>query len=207
MLSLNYYYTVLFKPRKIIKTNISSKTMLILASIAGIVDTVSRGARNNGGVYLKGEPIYFYLFMLGVVILIGIVWGIIKFYISAAMFHLFGNYLGGNTDYKDIKKAVSLSYYPYIIPIILLIPRLLIFQHETLMANPPSIQISSIMLILYWLFKLINIICGIWGLVILIKGISEVQDFSIIRSFFNVALPIVSIIGIIIGIVIPLMFG
>lgn len=207
MLSLNYYYEVLFKPRKIIKTNISSKIMLILASIPGIVDTVSRGARNNVGLYLKGEPFYFYLFMLGLVILIGIVWGIIKFYMSAAMLQFFGNLLGGNGFFNDMKKAVSLSYYPYIVPMILLIPRLLIFQHETFMANPPSIQTSSIMLILYWGFELINIICVIWGLVILIKGISEVQNFSIIRAFFNAVLPIVSIIGIITLIAIPLILA
>jgi len=207
MLSLNYYYEVLFKPRKMIKTHISSKTMLILASIAGIVDTVSRGARNNGGVYLKGEPFYFYLLMLGAIILIGIVWGIVKFYISAALFQFFGNLLGGNASFNDIKKSVSLSYYPYIIPVILLLPRLLIFQHETFLANPPSIQTSTIMLILYWGFKLISIICVIWGLVILIKGISEVQHFSIIRSFFNVILPIVSIVGIIMLIAIPLILA
>ncbi|OCL26277.1 hypothetical protein U472_09710 [Orenia metallireducens] len=204
MLSLHYYYKVLFNPRVVIKTNISSKFILVLASITGIFDTVSRGARNNGGIYLKGEPLYFYMLMLGGIILMGIIFGIIKLYISAGMIKFFGDLLGGKASFKDIKKALGLSYYPYIIPVFLLIPRLLIFKHETFMSNPVSIQTNLIMLILYSVFLLIDIISVIWGLVILVKAISEIQNFSVIRSFFNVVLPVVSIVGLIMLIAIPL---
>ena len=181
---------VLFKTREAVKKNISLKFMLIFASLSGMANVISNQREtilNYFFVHFDQEVLFVSL-LSGGIILVGSAVGAIKFYLESGLFYLFGKVLGGSASFKKIQTAISFYYVPLTISLFLLSIDLTMGNGLIFLKFSVLNQFTSLMVKICRGFWLIRLICSGWGLIILTRGIAEVQDFSLIKAIANLIL-------------------
>jgi Yip1 domain len=103
--------------------------------------------------------------------------GAIFIYYNAWVLHFSGKWLKGKAPFINIRAALSWSKVPNVIPILMWFI-LLTFSSEII--TSPSQSATTLFI------DLISLISGVWILVILIKSVEEVQNFSTWRSIGNI---------------------
>lgn len=126
-----------------------------------------------------GLNTHFYTILLAGLILSPLI-GFIWIYYLGYIFYFTGKWLGGSAPVSHLRTAIAWSKIPSSISLLMWI--FLVLSSPTLVfiqdaGGPSSIFINFITLIL-----------SIWSLVLLIQGISELQEFSTLRSISNVLL-------------------
>lgn len=125
--------------------------------------------------------------------LAGGLFGWISYYLYAALLSWTGKKLGGNADTTAMFRVFAYSMIPSVIALIIFIPAILVFGNE-LFKSEVVFEESLVKTITFWGTAILELILGIWGIVLLVIGISEAQKFSIGKSILNMILPIIGII-------------
>jgi hypothetical protein len=124
----------------------------------------------------------------------GGVFGWISYYIYAALLSWTGKWLKGKADTDSLLRMVSHAMIPLVISLVLLIPRILVFGNEMFRSEASLYETEVWFIVLYYCMSFIETILGLWSLVLIVIGISEVQKFSIEKSILNMILPVVILI-------------
>lgn len=168
---------------KYINENSYDKFMYVLLMLAGITSAFDRASSKNMG---DNMPL---VAVLLVCIIAGSIFGWISYYIYAALLSWTGKWLNGEGNTGSLLRILSYAMIPTILSLLLLIPRIAVFGNA-FFQNDTDIFGSGITAIIIFVFTLlIEIILGIWSLVLLVIGISEVQKLSIGKSILNLVMP------------------
>ncbi len=175
------------KPRyvfKFINDTHYEKYMTLLLVLAGISRAFDRASTNNFGDNL---PLWA---ILGVCIILGGLLGWVSYYIFAALISWTGSWLGGKGDSTSILRVIAYAMVPSILGLLMLIPQIGIYGVEMFKAGGDIASAGLILNILFYGTMYIEFILAIWTIVLFIVGVSEVQEFSILKSILNLLLPI-----------------
>lgn len=167
---------------------------LVLGGVSRAIDS----AANKG----MGDDLDTWL-VLTISIIAGGLFGWISYYIYAWAMSETGKWLKGKANSEKFRTILAWSLVPTIVSLLLIFPELIIFGDDLFKSEISNN--STVLSYSYIFFGLLELILGIWSLVILVKGIAIVQDFTIGKSILNLIFP--ALIFIVPILIIALIFG
>jgi len=180
------------KPRRVFKfihKNEYDKHIIKLLILAGITNAFDNISSKSWGDEMS---------LLGIVALAIIVGGLIgwiSYYIYASLISWTGRWLKGTQDTKALIRIFAYSMFPSICGLSLLAIQLLYFKDDIFFSDDFIIDnLNSLDGIVFWGLGIAQLVLGIWSLVLLTIGISEIQKFPIWKAIINLILPIFVII-------------
>lgn len=123
--------------------------------------------------------------------------GMVGISISAWLVHFTGKWIGGKGSFQTVRAAIAWSNVPNIVSIIMWIILFGIFGAQILNKNFSEGKFVGYQAGTLFLVMLIESIVSIWGLIILLNGLKEVQGFSIWRALLNLAIPFALVVVIV----------
>ena len=121
-------------------------------------------------------------------VIVGGLFGLLFYYIYAALLSWTGNWLDGKARTNQFATVLAWSLIPSICILILLVPKFVIFGDKTFSID--TNELNRLSLILYYFFVAIEVLLSIWTIIILITGISLIQGFNVGKALLNSILPI-----------------
>jgi len=168
--------------------NYYDKNLYILMVLAGISSAFSRASDKNMG------DDYSLLTVLAICIIFGGLLGWLSYYIYAALLSWTGKWISGEGDTNSLLRMISYAMLPGIASLVLVVPEIAMFGNEIFQSNIDIYSSGLLSAIVYFASSTIRLILGIWVIVLLVVGISEVQKLSIGMSILNMILPILVIV-------------
>ena len=138
---------------------------------------------------------------LGICATVGPISGLIGLYLYGWLFRVTGRWLGGNAYPIEVRAAIAWSAVPQIWGAIFQALKLVLIVY-VLYANATNYYVSSsVLLAVLGVSFLLESVIGIWSLVVLLKSLGEVHNFSAWRALGSVllAMVIVSVVNIVIS--------
>ncbi|WP_176524420.1 YIP1 family protein [Bacillus sp. AFS075034] len=185
----NPWFTIWIKPRETVRymeENYSLIYIYILVAIGGISEALNVAALQNFGDRMSITSIIAYAFIMGPIS------GILGLYIFQFLFKWTGKWIGGKATSQELKYVFGAMKIPLIWYLLLWIPELSIFGTEPFYSEMKSVLNSDILLYVYIILGIIKVGLGMGiVLVLFVKCLSEVQQFSIWRAIGNILLSVV----------------
>ncbi len=176
--------------REIVKTN-PNRSFGWLCALYGLPTAFSIAQNYSFSAFMPFWAILVASFVLCTVI------GAIGISITAWLLHFTGQWIGGKGDYRSIRSAVAWSNVPNSVVIIMWLILIgsfgnFLFTHGFEHAHFGGFETGLIFLVF-----LIQTIAAVWGFIIMLHMLGEVQGFSAWMGFLNVLIPF-CIIGVIV---------
>ncbi len=176
-----------FSPRivfRFIEQNMYAKFGPVLLILAGISSALSRAASNGSGDTMSlWEVIAISIFFGGLL-------GWISYYIYAALLSWTGNWLKGQGDTKSLVRMLAHAAIPTIAGLVLIFAQIGVFGNSVFESyhfiDPTDLPLVAF----YYLIASLEVVLGVWTMVLVIISISEVQKFSLGKAILNALLPI-----------------
>lgn len=181
----NLLYTIWFKPTLTLEYILKfcpDKFVIPLLVLGGISRAFDQASTKNFG---DSQSL---LSIILLAIIGGGLFGWISYCFYIWLLEVSGKWLQGKGSFSELKTITAWSLVPSIFSLLFLIPEIILFGIDLFrseMSNTFGIKES-----LLYILGLLEFACGIWTLVIFIKGVSIVQDFSIGKSILNAILPL-----------------
>lgn len=183
--ALNPWLSMWTQPRatiqQIIDTN-PERLVLLLAALSGCSQALDRASMQNMGDNMAWPTICLIAATLGAVT------GIIGLYIGGALIRWTGSWLGGQATSQSVRAALAWASVPVIWALLLWIPELAIFGQEMFTSETPVLAQSPSKALVLMGFGLVQIVIGIWAIVVMLKCIGQVQGFSAWKALGNLVL-------------------
>jgi len=132
---------------------------------------------------------------LGISILMGAALGWISYYLAAYFLSYAGDLMKGKANDRDFRVVVAWSLVPAILSLLVIIPQFIFYGAGSNNFNFDA-YFTSEKLPLTALI-IIKGVLGIWSVVILVKGIAYIQNFSIGKAILNIILPVLVILDVV----------
>jgi hypothetical protein len=123
--------------------------------------------------------------------------GMIGISISTWLLQFTGRWIGGKGSFQTIRTAVTWSNVPNIVSILMWIVLLGIFNGAVFNKQFSETQFIGYEAGIVFVIFLLQAIVSIWGFIILLQGLGEVQGFSAWKALLNVLIPFVIVVAII----------
>ena len=119
----------------------------------------------------------------------GIFAGMIGISIASGLFYWTGKWIGGIATYQNVRAAVAWSNVPNLVNILIWIVNIASFG--TRLFNRGFVETSFVggELTLIYFASLVQVVIAIWGFIIFLKALGEVQGFSAWKALLNVLIP------------------
>lgn len=170
----NQFLSICFRPRRTIRSVIAenpSKHVTLLSCLSGIGQTLDRAASRNAG---DGLPL---IGILGVALLAGPLFGVVGVWISAFFVHASGRWIGGTGSRRHLVAALAWAYVPQIATLPVWAVAIGLLREDLFNEVSPRLQSSPALLTTLICFGGVQVIAGIWCLVLSCNTIAEVQGF------------------------------
>jgi len=167
-------------------------TMLLI--FGGITSALNNATSRNMGDLL---PLWGVLMAC---VIGGAVFGWLYFYVYAALMSWTGKWLKGVGNTRSLFRMMSYALIPSLVVLITFILRVVLFGNKEFQRNVDLFDNGFLTTSVYAVTAFIEIAIGVWTLVILVIGISEVQKLSIWKSILNLILPGLLLIAVLIPI-------
>ena len=164
-----------------------NKFITVLMILGGILSALNRAMNMNMGDRMN------LMSVLIVCVIGGGIFGFLYFYIFAAMLSWTGKWLKGIGNTKSLLRMISYALIPSLIVLSLMIIRIVLFGNDEFKSTVDLFENGILYTIITLLSILVEIGIGVWTLVILIIGTSEVQKLSIGKAILNLILPVIII--------------
>lgn len=148
----------------------------------GILYALERASSTNFGDQVPLAP------LLLLCVVSGCVGGVIFTNIFSDVFRWTGSWFGGKATAKQVRTALAWSYIPNMISLALWIPYLFVFREEMFTKATPNWDANPAWSLLFLAGLVVDITFGLWGLVILVRGLQEVHQFSVWKALGSVIL-------------------
>jgi hypothetical protein len=129
-------------------------------------------------------------------LIVCIILGMIGISISTWLLHVTGRWIGGKGNYQTIRTAVTWSNVPNIVTVLMWFALIGIFGTLVFTKQFTQTQFVGFQAGIIFIIFLVQAVISIWGFVILLQGLSEVQQFSVWKALLNVLIPFVIVVGI-----------
>jgi hypothetical protein len=123
--------------------------------------------------------------------------GMIGITVSAWLLHICGKLIGGKGTFPTVRAAVAWSNVPNAVTILMWAVLLGIFGAQVFSKNFAEMQFVGYQAGVLFLVMLIESIASVWGFIILLSALREVQGFSIWKAILNIVIPFVAVFAII----------
>ena len=176
-LGVNPWLSIWSSPRMTIRALIEGrqdKNFYILAGLTGL-----QAFLFFYGYYAVFSAANFLVFLL-IALFFAPILGTFWFYFCAYLLHVTGRWLNGLASCRQLRLVFAWSKVPLLID---LFTWLIVLTFVSEYFAAPSLNGAA-----FFFFNLIFAISKIWSLVILIQGIREVQNFSILQAIANTAI-------------------
>jgi hypothetical protein len=173
---------------KYLNDNKYDRYVYVLLMLGGITRAFDRAATKSLGDDLS------LILVITLCLVFGGVLGWITYYLYAALMNWTGKWLNGQGDTNSLLRMISHAMLPSIVALVLLIPQIVLFGNGIFQSEIDIYSNGLFSTIIYYSSATLEIILGIWTLVIFVIGISEIQKISIGKSILNMVLPGIIII-------------
>ena len=180
----NLLTKIWFNPKNTLEyilKNHYDKDVTIFFILGGIVRAIDRATGNNMGDDMSTIEV------LTIAIISGALFGWITYYIYAWAISVTGRWLNGKSKPAHFRTIIAWALVPSICSLILLVPEVMIFGDDLFKSEP--INQSLFLDISLISFLVLKITLSTWSMVIVVKGISLIQNFGIWKSILNMILP------------------
>lgn len=158
------------------------QSLLLVISLAGFIQFLNNASSNNLGNSLAWPAII----VIGAIL--GPIGSILGLYIASALVKWTGVRMGGSGTMASIRAAMAWSQVPVIWTLVLWVPMLALLGQDMFTAAMPRLEASPGLGVLLLLFVLVQVMVSLWGLVLLLKCLGQVQGFSAWKALANVLL-------------------
>ena len=181
----NPWLKIFVKPRQTIRAIVDVNPnfrLFVLSAIYGFCSLL--GVAQNFGLGDRKEILAAMLPLL----LLAPVWGYLVFSFSSWFVFIMGKLLKGQGSYRQVRAAYAWSNVPLIVNAFLWILLIVVFRSSLFSetALKGILTQGSSLLLIGVVFS--QLIFSLWGLVIYVIGLSEVQRFSILKTLVNLFL-------------------
>ncbi len=192
----NPWFKIFTKPRMTIRAIVEYNPnfrLFVLAAIYGmcaffgLAQNMGLGSHKNFVVFLP-------------LLILAPLWGYMVFSVGAFFVFIIGKLLKGQADFKQVRLAYAWSNVPLIINAVLWLFLFFIFGSD--LFSPAHLQ-AALSAKTYWILMLAvlaQLVFSIWGIVIYVIALSEVQRFSILRTLVNLILGLAVFLAIVFAI-------
>ncbi len=181
----NLWTMMWFKPRqgmKIVLNSEPSYHYLLLIVLGGIGQAFSNAAAQGLGNLFSTVQI------IGLCIFLGPLSGYLSVLIGGWVFKWVGEKLGGSGSIGQIRQAIAWSWVPIVSTLPLWLVKWLLFKNEMFTTDTPFIDSHPLLRQLYGFIGLIDLVLGLWVLVILYNTVAEAHGFTLWRGVGTVIL-------------------
>lgn len=204
-LGLNPWISIWTAPRETIRSivNFNAKMGFIILSFLHGLPTLFYSAQD-----LSMGNIYSLLAIIVGAIVLATFIGMLSITIGSALILWTGRWIGGTATYYPVRAAVSWSNVPNIIVILTWLLSIFYFREQVFLKGFQQTDFTGTAFAVMAVIFIVQTVMSIWSLVILVKGVAEVQGFSAWKGLLNVLIPffiIAILIWVITGIVTALM--
>lgn len=164
------------------------KYVMILLVLSGVSRAFDQASVKNMGDHMG---------LIGILsfgIIGGALLGWISYYIYAALLSWTGSWLKGRGNTTSIIRILAYSMLPSIVALLFLIPQIAIYGLEIFKSDGDITSAFLASNILVYLSMFLELVLGIWTIVLAVVGISEVQKLSIGKAILNLLLPVLVIL-------------
>jgi hypothetical protein len=179
-MSINIF-NVMFSPREFIKSLPDQKVGKMPIFLAWIIGAVY--LLREGVAFQLGNQMHYGWFLLTVFI-IAIPVGYLAMYVFSFFLYISGKVFKGKATFQQLFSASCYARVPEIFVFITWIFLVIIYRQSTFMHQDIYVTGSQVMMVL----GIVQVVFYIWGFVIALHTIGEVQQFSAWISLWNVIL-------------------
>ncbi len=115
--------------------------------------------------------------------------GMLGITIASGLIYWTGKWIGGKSSYYPIRAAVSWANVPHIVSILMWVILILTFKNETFIDGLGQKTLQGNQQLIIFITSLVLLVVSVWSLVILVKGVAQVQGFSAWKGLLNVLIP------------------
>lgn len=202
--ALNPWFSIWTKPRDTMKEIFISKpkNVFLLILLGSFVQTLDRASSKNMADSISSPVSLISMVIFGTFV------AFLIYYFCYQRYLIGWQKLGGQGTFEKTRYSVAYSYIPYVYSLILVwVPSFFLFGIENFTSETPKMESSITLTILFLIFAIIDIVIGIWTIIISLKCLGEAHQFSawkalltIIISFMIIILPLVIIVFLIVGV-------
>ncbi len=190
---LDPLFAIWTQPRATIRRLVDRPTLqvMLLAVVGGVYTGLSRASGTSVGNLNPADP--FLAVLLAVVF--SALLSIPLLYLLAGVLRWTGRLLRGQASDKEIRAAIAWSNVPLIASLALFALQLPLFGEELFLSHTPRIDADPWLQIALVGFGLLRLTLGLWGVVVFVLALAEVQRFAISRALVNVVLMAVAVLA------------
>lgn len=188
MTTRNPWLSMWIKPRETIRTIVSTnpkKRLWALSWLYGF-STVLYFFQ----IYGVGSTMGLWLILLSAFV-VGPFWGYVSFSIQSWVVQQTGKLLKAKSDFSAIRAAMAWSCVTFWVNVVLWGFLCLYFGHSLFEHFPGGRPLTSLDVTVLMLVMVCKLAAGIWSLVIYLRSLSEVQNYSIGLAIVNVIMTMV----------------
>lgn len=179
---LNPWLSIWTKPRatmaQILREDRTS-WVILLSAVAGISQVLDNAVMRSMGDQWEWH------YILIVALIAGPIGGIIGLYLISFLLRVTGTWFGGNAEPEDVRAAYAWSGVPALWILPLWLPQLLLFGQEMFTTATPIMDASNYLWMIFMGLAVIELIVGIWAIVIYLKCLGQAQGFSAWAALAN----------------------
>lgn len=186
------WFQIWVKPKETIRSILTTdgkKCFLFLCAIYGF--PVALNSVQNFG-FSATVPLW--AILVGCLIVCTFV-GLAAIYIVAWFLHICGRWIGGKGSCAEIRMAVAWSNVPNLVTLGIWCILFGMFGGQVLDRGFAESQVVGYQAGILFLLMLAEFVISIWGFVILLNTLAEVQQFSLWRAFFNLVIPFAGVVA------------
>lgn len=121
--------------------------------------------------------------------------GMAGIYVLSWLLHVSGRWIGGGATRAQVRAAVAWSNVPNVVSIVVWGALLLMFRGLVFGREFSQMPLVGYQAGILFLLMLIEMVASVWGFVLLLNTLAEVQKFSLWRAFFNVVIPFAAVVA------------
>jgi hypothetical protein len=185
-LSVNPWLQMWTKPRETIRAIVQYNPKYLFGLLAGIygfplllqfAQNLSLGETTSfTAIFLVSLVFSVFVGMLGITIISGLVYWT-------------GQWIGGKSSYQNIRAAIAWANVPNIVNIAVWMVLSIVFGGQLFTRAFAEATFVGYQLTLVFLAFLVQAVIAVWGFVIALKALGEVQGFSAWKALLNVLIP------------------
>jgi hypothetical protein len=191
---LNPWFSIWTEPRKTVRSIVNTDPkfgFVILSAIYGLPM-----ALNLAQNFSLGSVVPIWAVLIGSLIVCTFL-GMIGISISTWLLQFTGRWIGGGGSFQTIRAAVTWSNVPNIVTILMWIVLLCMFDGAVFNRQFSETRFIGYQAGIVFIVFLLQAIVSVWGFIILLQGLGEVQGFSAWKALLNVLIPFVIVVAII----------
>ncbi len=190
----NPWLSIWTEPRQTVRSIVKTDPKFRFAILSAIYGLPM--ALNLAQNFSLGVKVPLWAVLIGSLIICTLL-GMIGISISTWLLHVTGRWIGGQGSYQTIRTAVAWSNVPNIVTILMWIVLLGTFGVAVFTKQFSETPFVGYQAGIVFIVFLIQAVISIWGFIILLQGLGEVQGFSAWKALLNVLIPFVIVVAII----------